>query len=173
MIMGANLTDMQQTNPFWQFSQQAWKAADTAGLCLQLQQQHDCDVNLLLWLGWRSAQGEQVTTSELEQMGMLVEPWRRQVILPLRGVRNGLGKDVAHGVLRERLLAAELEAERIQQELMFNAGAANGLQSAQDYCAGNARAFCAYAGLGLAIEQSLCNMLQSLQSISAAVLPCD
>lgn len=164
---------MQQTNPFWQFSQQAWAAADVAAFCLQLQRQHACDVNLLLWLGWRSAQGEQVTTSELEHMDNLVEPWRRQVILPLRRVRDDLGKDAAHGVLREQLLAAELEAERVQQELMFNASPAGGLQSAQDYCAVNARAFCACAGLGPPLEQLLCNMLQSLQSSFGAALPCD
>ncbi|WP_279243512.1 TIGR02444 family protein [Candidatus Litorirhabdus singularis] len=171
--MDANLTHMQETNPFWRFSQLAWTVADVASFCLQLQEQHDCDVNMVLWVGWRSAQGVPIDLADLEQLQTLVEPWRQQVILPLRMVRQGLPKEPDQAALRENLLTAELEAERFQQTLIFKASSIGEPVSSQDHSAANARAYCRYAALDSATEQSLWKMLQVLQENIGASLECD
>ena len=144
-----------------------------APFCLELQDQHDCDVNMLLWVGWRSAQGAPIDEADLEQLSSLVEPWRQQVLRPLRAVRRSLSKQPAQAALRDRLLAAELEAERLQQTLMFNANPNDEPVSSQDHSAANARAYCRYAKLDLATEQSLGKMLMNLQENVGVSLTCD
>lgn len=156
---------MQGTNPFWQFSQQAWAQPAFAGLCLQLQEEQGCDVNMLLWLAWVSLRGYRLQLAELQQLTERVEPWRAQVILPLRRVRVAVSGDSRQALLRKQLLAAELEAERTQQALMYAAVVVKQAPSDAEYCAVNVQTYCSYAQLAPATEELLRTLLTDLQEV--------
>ena len=117
-------------NPFWQYSVALFQDESVAIACLALQERHlarvDVDVNILLLCVWVAANGH----GELEDQDLLraiaaVTPWRRDVLLPLRGAaRHLLGDGVEPvpealtGDLRQEITHAELEAERIEQLLL-------------------------------------------------------
>ncbi|SHJ28466.1 TIGR02444 family protein [Roseomonas rosea] len=109
-------------NAFWRFSCAVYAAPGVAQACLELQDRHGADVNLLLLAAWLGAnRGVRVEAAWLAE-----EPgadWHRGVIGPLRQARRrvkagGLG-DEALRQFHAQLLACELAAERIRQAELF------------------------------------------------------
>lgn len=110
-------------NPLWDFSLTVYARPGVPVACLDLQDRRGQDVNLLLFAAWAGlACGVRLTAAELERIDSTVAPWRAEVVRPLRAVRRRVkGEDPA---LYDRLKAAELAAERVQQDRLF---AASGL----------------------------------------------
>jgi len=140
---------------FWSFSLTFYARPGVADLCLDLQDHFAVDVNMLLFLLWQASRRRRLDASEIGEVIALVEGWRRQVVLPLRGARRFLKQPgpswpaAEVHVFRERIKADELQAERLQQETMARQFAQLGT-SAEVMTA--ARANCeAYAQL-LAVE---------------------
>lgn len=106
----------------WSFSLSVYAAPSVAAACLDAQDGHDADVNLLLWAAWLAAQGHDLMPDELAEAQAATAPWRDEVVRPLRAVRRRLksapGPDAES--LRRQVKAAELEAERIQQTVLEN-----------------------------------------------------
>ncbi|MEK9719734.1 MAG: TIGR02444 family protein [Quisquiliibacterium sp.] len=105
----------------WQFSLRFYRAPGVAPACLALQDAHQVDVNLLLCLLWRAAQGDCIDPDRLAKLESAVAGWRAQLVAPLRGLRRELKERSAltlPGVapLREKIKALELEAEHLQQQ---------------------------------------------------------
>ena len=71
------------------------------------------------WLA--AARKVALTAQDIDPIGAVVDAWHQSAVKPLRGVRrymkNVPGGDVA--VLRTRVKGAELEAERIEQAMLF------------------------------------------------------
>lgn len=121
-----------QASPFWTFSLQLYGVGGVAPACVKLQDLHGVDVNVMLFALWLARQGRRLSRAEMHEIIDSAEPWRKQVVVPLRAVRRILkapaeaaGKG-AHALdataalaLREKIKAAELEAERLQQETLF------------------------------------------------------
>lgn len=105
-------------NPFWDFSLAVYGRPGVPAACLSLQDRRGADVNLLLFAAWAGmACGVRLNTEALAVIDAGVRTWREEVVRPLRAVRRRVkGEDDA---LYQRLKAAELEAERIQQDRMF------------------------------------------------------
>jgi uncharacterized protein (TIGR02444 family) len=117
-------------SPFWEYSVSLFQDEPVAIACLALQERHvarvDVDVNILLLCVWAAAYGH----GELDDQDFLraisaVTPWRRDILLPLRGAaRQLLGDGIEPvpeeltGDLRQKITHAELEAERIEQLLL-------------------------------------------------------
>lgn len=89
--------------------------------CLHLQNQHDLDVNLVLFAAFVGAERSQrLTSTNLEAARDRVDTWHREVVRPLRAVRQRLktgptpapGETTAH--LRRKLQQIEIEAELIE-----------------------------------------------------------
>ena len=132
-------------NPFWEFSVELYQDETVAIACLALQERHlarvDVDVNILLLCVWAAVCGHgELEDQELLRAIAAVTPWRRDVLLPLRGAaRQLLGDGVEPvpeeltGDLRQEVTHAELEAERIEQLLLVQLvdAAAPGLESDQ------------------------------------------
>lgn len=114
-------------NPLWDFALAVYGRPGVPAACLDLQDRLGQDVNVLLFAAWAGmACNADLPAEELGRIDRAVAPWRDEVVRPLRAVRRrAKGEDDA---LYRRLKAAELEAERVQQDRLF---ALSGLAPAQ------------------------------------------
>lgn len=113
-------------SPFWRFSLRFYRQPGVADACIALQEEAGADVNLLLFLLWHATQGRALSAAEVAGLEEKVAAWRERAVIPLRAVRRALKSSqslVEAGsaeALRTRIKAVELEAERLQQEAMYD-----------------------------------------------------
>ncbi|NKB57241.1 MAG: TIGR02444 family protein [Alphaproteobacteria bacterium] len=115
-------------NPFWDFSLSVYALDGVSEACLRLQDQHGVDVNLLLYCCW-VAQDACLTLAEADMAKVIgrVSEWKAHVVIPLRAARRALKGETdgigpaAREALRDQVKQAELEAERLQQDALFDA----------------------------------------------------
>jgi len=112
-------------SPFWRFSLRFYREPAVADACIALQEEAGIDVNLLLFLLWHATRARVLSKKEVEELETAIAPWRDATVIPLRGVRRALKSPPdlvtrpAAEQFRTRIKAAELEAERLQQEAMY------------------------------------------------------
>jgi uncharacterized protein (TIGR02444 family) len=121
-------------NAFWRFSLDVYAAPGVAAECLALQATHDVDVNLLLFCAWAGAERRwRLAPADIYRLSEAVRAWQETVVKPLRSVRRALKtheqQNVAAHDLRKRIAADELEAERIEQAMLFALTPRGGSQS--------------------------------------------
>ncbi len=130
-------------SPFWQFSLRVYRTEGIPDACIALQDNHGVDVNVLLYLLWLASQGRQLGKGDVAGIIASVDNWRQSVVVPLRTARRFMKVAPANlaspetAALRDRVKAAELEAERLQQEALFAHTPANAIGAA---CADKRRA---------------------------------
>jgi len=120
------MTDAASDNPFWTFSLRLYSRDEVAAACLALQTRHGLDVNVLLYCIWLGAErGVLLSETDAARIVENVNRWHDGVVRPLRAMRVRL-KDDPHGapkamadMLRNEIKRAELDAERIEQQLLF------------------------------------------------------
>ncbi|GIK98779.1 MAG: hypothetical protein BroJett029_29880 [Alphaproteobacteria bacterium] len=106
---------------FWTFSLEVYGRPGVAPACLALQDRHGLDVNLLLFCCWAASRGVRLDQRAIAGAEAAVAGWRNQVVKPLRSLRRRLKREIAGfpdadlAALRERVLAVELEGERLAQ----------------------------------------------------------
>lgn len=111
-------------NPFWSFSIRTYRAAGVAPVCLDLQERHNVDVNLLLFCLWVGAErGAQLTPTDLAAAERAVADWHSRVVRKLRAARQWMKEQPIAGWseaadLRERIKREELAAERVEQAIL-------------------------------------------------------
>ncbi|WP_372398859.1 TIGR02444 family protein [Azospirillum sp. HJ39] len=113
-------------NPFWDFSLAVYGRPGVPAACLALQDRRGVDVNLLLfaaWAGLECAAG--LSGDALSRIDSAVSGWRDEVVLPLRALRRRAKAE--DDAFYRRMKAAELEAERVQQDRLFAAATVAGL----------------------------------------------
>ena len=102
------------------FALQLYARPGMEALCLSLQDEHDADVNMLLFLCWRGHTGHRITQQELNVAVGLSRRWSESVTAPLRDIRRWMKQqaeareDPAFSGLREGIKHLELEAELYQ-----------------------------------------------------------
>ena len=111
-------------NPFWRFSLGVYAAPGVEAECLALQATHDVDVNLLLFCAWAGAEKRwRLAPADLDRLSEAVRAWQETVVKPLRSARRAIKalglQNPAASDLRGRIAADEIEAERIEQALLF------------------------------------------------------
>ncbi|HET9146889.1 MAG TPA: TIGR02444 family protein [Acetobacteraceae bacterium] len=99
----------------WEFSLAIYAMPGVAPACLRCQDESGADVNMLLFLLWQTRRGKRLTNDEIKIADRLISGWRSEIVHPLRKARRAL-KTMGEEALRARIAAAELEAERLQQE---------------------------------------------------------
>jgi len=111
----------------WSFSLRVYGSERVAASCLWLQDHCAVDVNLLLYACWLGSRGIELTATALGAALRITGPWTHEVVAPLRRVRrwmkdnDGLLGNVPehdYAALRERIKAAELESERLEQQVL-------------------------------------------------------
>jgi uncharacterized protein (TIGR02444 family) len=113
-------------SPFWRFSLGFYRLPGVAEACIKLQEEAGADVNLLLFLLWHGAQKRRLSRPEVEGLEQKIAVWRELAVVPLRSIRralkspHGLVEAGAAEAFRTRIKAVELEAERLQQEAMYD-----------------------------------------------------
>jgi uncharacterized protein (TIGR02444 family) len=99
----------------WSFASCCYARPGVEAACLQLQAA-GADVCLLLCGLWLEQRGVPCADERLVALKALSEPWQRQVVRPLRELRQSWREpaqlDAAQLRLREQVKALELEAER-------------------------------------------------------------
>ncbi len=99
----------------WTFASQCYARPGVEATCLRLQAA-GADVCLLLCGLWLEQRGVACDDKRLAALKALSEPWQRQVVRPLRELRQNWREaaqlDAAQLRLREQVKALELEAER-------------------------------------------------------------
>jgi uncharacterized protein (TIGR02444 family) len=111
-------------NPFWDFSLSVYARPGVAAACLELQDRHDLDVNLLLYCLFAGSMGRRLTRPDVEEVDAAVRVWRDLVVRPLRRVRRHLKTEDTLPrepvtALRRAVQEQELSAERLQQDLLW------------------------------------------------------
>jgi uncharacterized protein (TIGR02444 family) len=109
------------TDVFKRFALELYRRAGVADACLDLQNRHDLDVNVVLFAAFvGAARRQQLTIADLGLAHRRVDPWHQEVVRPLRAVRQRLktgpvpAPNEATGGLRGKLAQLEIEAELIE-----------------------------------------------------------
>ncbi len=113
-------------SPFWRFSVTFYAVPGVAPACIELQDQAGVDVNVLFFLLWNATQRRAFSREQVADIERKIGAWRDMAVEPLRAVRRALrsppdaiAPEVAEG-FRTRIKAVELEAERLQQEALYD-----------------------------------------------------
>jgi len=113
-------------SPFWRFSVKFYAVPGVAQACIELQDKAKVDVNVLFFLLWNATQGRAFNAVEVTELEHTIGPWREMAVVPIRNVRRALKAPPpvmapnAAEDFRTRIKAVELEAERLQQEALFD-----------------------------------------------------
>jgi uncharacterized protein (TIGR02444 family) len=144
-----------QGSPFWRFSLGFYRQPGVADACIALQEQAGVDVNLLLFLLWHATLKRAVSVAEVEELERRIAPWRDATVIALRTVRRALKSPPAlvaaatAELFRTKIKAVELEAERLQQEAMYELARASPFgreaPSTQDAARANVASYAAMA----------------------------
>jgi uncharacterized protein (TIGR02444 family) len=112
---------------FWSFSLSVYGQADVRQECLELQDRHGLDVNMLLFCAFVGAvHGAILPERDLTELLAAVGDWHDGVVRALRNARRALKRfagdrapiGASAAALRTSVKAAELEAERIEQAML-------------------------------------------------------
>ena len=111
-------------SPFWRFSLRLYARPRVAPACLALQDVAGADVNVLFYLLFLAEQGRRIDRLEIAGIDSIVQAWRARAVVPLRTLRrelkDGIGRVTpdTSAALRTKVKRIELEAERIEQEML-------------------------------------------------------
>jgi len=124
-MSAAETPSSSQGSPFWRFSLRFYRQPGVAEACIALQEEAGVDVNLLLFLLWHATHERLLSATEVADLENRIGGWRDATVVPLRAVRRALKSPPAlvepatAEAFRTRIKAVELEAERLQQEAMY------------------------------------------------------
>ncbi|MDH5179353.1 MAG: TIGR02444 family protein [Gammaproteobacteria bacterium] len=105
---------------FWDFSLSVYKQPEVSGACLQLQDEHGANINMMLFACWLGNTGRGVVDiDEWRAMIRRTTHWRDKVIRPLRSVRRFLrDEQLAPLSMKDNILKSEFDAEHIEQLIL-------------------------------------------------------
>lgn len=114
---------MQLVDDLWAFSLAVYARPDVAPRCLALQDQRGANVNILLWLLWLESRGHLADPALIARAEVELAEWETHLLQPLRQLRRELRtrfalERAAVAASYQKLKAAELQAERVEQEML-------------------------------------------------------
>src|SRR5580700_142690 len=162
------MTDGQASTetPFWRFSLKFYRQAGVSDACIALQDSLGIDVNLLLFLFWLASDDRKLSSDEVKMLDDNVRDWRTLTIVPIRDARRKLKGAVTlvepgrQEAFRNKVKAVELEAERLQQEALYEFSRSGPLGTAAAATAAARANVAAYQGvLGLSFPKQAADLL--------------
>jgi len=118
-------------NPFWAYSLTIWALPNAQQALLALQDDFDCRINALLFACWTGSLGQSLQAQLIQAIENSAS-WHRDTVTPLRAVRRGLRQEMPEEsrqslvpqkpleAFKQAMLAAELQAEQIEQALFYD-----------------------------------------------------
>ena len=114
----------------WDFSLQTYRRRGVQEACLKLQDELGADVNMLFYCCWRG----ELAGGEMSALLAELAPWQDGVVRELRTVRRTLKPMLAElgglsepaSGLRKKVAALELEAEKLQHDMLTRHAEAHG-----------------------------------------------
>ncbi|MGH6918441.1 MAG: TIGR02444 family protein [Geminicoccaceae bacterium] len=114
---------------FWDYSVALYGRPGVEAACIELQQRHRIDVNLVLLCLWLGERGTALDGEALARLCHAADRWQLEVVRPLRNLRRRLKARLADGEpnsvagdwpgltasVRERAIALEIDAEHLEQ----------------------------------------------------------
>jgi uncharacterized protein (TIGR02444 family) len=143
-----------QDSPFWRFSLGFYRQPGVSDACIALQDEAGVDVNILLFLLWNATLGRTLSNGAVAELERKIGPLRDATVIPLRTLRRALRTPPpvveagAAEAFRTHVKRVELEAERLQQQTMYE------LASSMTF--GSASAAGAAARQSVAAYQAMC-----------------
>ena len=135
-MSGPSTSSPVSKSPFWRFSVKFYAVPGVAEACIELQDRAKVDVNILFFLLWNATQKRALNAAEVAEVERMIGGWREIAVVPIRNIRRALKSpppvmppEAAEG-LRTRIKAVELEAERLQQEALYDLARSAGLGQA-------------------------------------------
>ncbi|MFV0477563.1 MAG: TIGR02444 family protein [Parahaliea sp.] len=105
-------------NALWQFSLSVYRKPAVESFCLHIQDRYNVEINYLLYGAWQASVGYCVDEAHIQALAKAMEPWRRDVVIPLRTLRYAWRQRLDVTDLRRQIKGIELEAEkRFQQQI--------------------------------------------------------
>jgi len=108
-------------HPFWDFALRVYKTPGVSDACLEIQERHGADVNVLLFCCWLGESGRGAVTPErLAESCRAVASWHESVVKKLRAVRRVLKSGIEKApsdlaaTLRTQIQKYEIDAEHIE-----------------------------------------------------------
>lgn len=109
-----------QFEALWAFALRFYGFPGVQEACLALQDDGGADVPLAISLVFAATRGRSLEIEDIRQIEATISPWRHDVVEPLRHARRALrvfpSSEAQH--LRDKVKAAELEAERQEMALI-------------------------------------------------------
>ena len=81
---------LDRAQSLWDFAVSLYGHAQVKSCCLSLQARADIDVCVLLAVAWLASRGRLLDSAELQSLLAVASPWRQQLMLPIRALRNTL-----------------------------------------------------------------------------------
>ena len=107
---------------FWDFSLKIYSVAGVSQACINLQDRHQLDVNLLLLGTWYAASGRgQLSADNFLNVEKISSSWNQDIVCKLRMIRERLKTGLTGFLpdrteaMRKAVLALEIECEHIEQ----------------------------------------------------------
>lgn len=114
-----------ETTPFWRFSLRFYRLPGVSDACVGLQDEYGVDVNLLLFLLWCADEGRSLSADDVKALDDKVRDWRNLSVIPIRNARRKLKQartlinSGQQEAFRAKIKTIELEAERLQQQALY------------------------------------------------------
>src|SRR3546814_6981651 len=107
---------------------------------------HRLDVNLLLFCAWAGCNGRRLDGGDLGLLRSVARPWQDNVVAPLRAARRWLKQQAAvpedlGEAFREEVKALELQAEMLEQLMLYQELTVAAGQGAPEDVAANLRLY--------------------------------
>ena len=140
---------------FWDFSVRIYQKPGVKQACLDLQDDYGLDVVFLFFCIWVGISRGEFEDGLYAKGAQFSTSWATAVVVPLRGARRWVGDlDAAQMELRERIKAAELDAERFQIITLEECCSMNEVKALESKdqlraCSNNIKRYCADAGVSL------------------------
>jgi uncharacterized protein (TIGR02444 family) len=112
--------ELQYDNDFWRFSLAVYEPGAVENECLALQETLGIDVNILLFCAWLGTRNIVLSREIIEAACRTSAHWHNNIVRPLRSVRRQMKMyDDKVANLRTRVKDIELEAEQVEQAMLF------------------------------------------------------
>jgi uncharacterized protein (TIGR02444 family) len=119
-------------NPFWDYALELYRRNGVEAACLELQQRHGLDVNVVLLCCWLGSRGILADEAVLDRIAEAAQAWQEEFVRPLRAIRSRLKAALTEpqpgsiparwpelaAALRQRALDLEIDGERLEQLLL-------------------------------------------------------